>query len=139
MLKTEIIRRVLDIYSSPLVDQSEIFVEIGFRYNIDCYLLPAIAGVESTFGHYLYPNSYNPFGWGGGSVIFPNWQAAIETVGQKLRTNYFDRGYTTIETIAPIYAQSPNWAQKVNYFIQVFQTEEEKINLHISKNQLELD
>jgi len=67
------IESVLKRYDSPMSKESDAFVKTCIKYQIDCYLLPAIAGLESTFGKFIYPNSYNPFGWGRGYTMFSNW------------------------------------------------------------------
>ncbi|HRN69613.1 MAG TPA: hypothetical protein PLS49_00375, partial [Candidatus Woesebacteria bacterium] len=61
-LKRSVITEVLTSYNSPLVDEADTFVEVCIKYNIDCYLLPSITGVESTFGRFILQGSHNPFG-----------------------------------------------------------------------------
>lgn len=137
-IKKLVIRRVLDKYSSPLLDETDSFINSCINYNLDCYLLPSITGLESSFGRYTYPNSYNPFGWGGGYIMFNSWNIAIDTVARGLRENYFNKGAETVDKIAPIYAESPTWAVRVKYFISQFEEEEEKISLLLSKKEVEL-
>ncbi len=132
------IRSILLNYNSPLVGQEKAFIEVCEKYQLDCYLLPSIAGLESTFGRFIWPNSYNPFGWGGGYIIFDNWHQAINTVGQGLKKNYFDKGVVTIEDIGRIYSENPTWAQRVNWFINRFQKEEEKIILYSPQFKVQL-
>jgi len=137
-IKKLVIKRVLSDYSSPMKDNADDFVKSCIDYNLDCYLLPSITGLESYFGRYTYPGSHNPFGWGGGYIMFNDWQSAINTVGKGLRENYINKGADTIEQIAPIYAQSPTWSARVSYFKKIFENEEEKISLLLSKNEVEL-
>lgn len=121
------IKNVLEKYNSPLKGEYKTFVDVCKKYNLDCYLLPSIAGLESTFGKFIFPSSYNPFGWGGGYIIFSSWKEAINTVGQKLRENYIDKwGLKTVEEIGPVYSESPTWSQRVNFFINEFKKEEKK-------------
>lgn len=121
------IKNLLERYNSPLKDEYKTFVDVCVKYDIDCYLLPSIAGLESTFGKFILPLSYNPFGWGGGYIIFSSWKEAIETVGQKLRENYIDKWkLETVEKIGSVYSESPTWSQRVNFFIKEFNNEEKK-------------
>ncbi len=132
------IKEVLKKYNSPLIGEVDNFVNVCAKYKIDCYLLPAIAGLESTFGHFIYPGSYNPFGWGGGYIIFSSWSEAIEKVGAGLRYNYLNQGVANLWSIGKIYSESPSWAIRVQYFINQFAQEEEKILLFFSKNSVQL-
>lgn len=121
-LQTRAIQNTLQKYKSPMQDSAPKYVEVAAKYNIDWTLLPAISGVESTFGKFVPQNSYNPFGWGNGQIKFESWEDAIEKVGNGLNRIYYQRGYTTPELIQPIYAPpSKTWAQKVNYFSSKFE------------------
>ena len=127
-LKRKVIRQVLAKYNSPLLNSADTFVDVCLKYNLNCYLLPAISGVESTYGRFILPDSYNPFGWGGGYMMFRNWSEAIDTVGKGLRTNYIDKGATTISQIGRIYAPpSTTWASRVEFFVKRFYNEEQKV------------
>ena len=110
-------------------DESESFVKACIKYQINCYLLPSIAGLESTFGKFIYPNSFNPFGWGRGYMMFDNWAQAIETVAKGIYNDYVKKGAQTVEEIGLIYSESPTWAVRVNFFINQFEKEEEKLTL----------
>lgn len=123
------IENVLRKYNSPMADSSEAFVKACIKYQIDCYLLPSIAGLESTFGKFILPNSYNAFGWARGYMIFDSWANGIDTVAKGLRNGYMNRGALTVEDIGPIYSESPTWAVRVNYFVNQFEKEEEKMLL----------
>src|SRR5574340_124063 len=105
-------------YNSPLAPYSRDFVEIADKYNLDYRLVPAITGVESTFGKRIPFNSYNAYGWANGDYSFDSWPESIETVSKTLRTNYLDRGAVSINRIARIYAPpSTTWAGRVKYFM----------------------
>ncbi len=123
------IKRVLERYDSPLVDSVNAFVDSCVQYDLNCYLLPSISGLESTFGKYTYPGSYNGFGWDGGYMKFASWEVGIKTVAQGLRQNYMDKGAQTIEQIAPIYSESATWAPRVQYFMNQFSAEEQNLRL----------
>lgn len=123
------IYHILKKYNSPLLYETDSFIQACVTYNIDCYLLPAISGVESTFGKFLLPESFNPFGWGGGYIVFNSWSDGFNQVAKGLRENYFDKNLTTIQQIAKIYAPpSTTWANKVEYFMKQFYEAENSID-----------
>lgn len=112
------LRNYLRYNNSPLEDYSSDFVRLADKYNIDWRLVPAITGVESTFGKFIPQGSYNAYGWANGNYYFTSWPESIEIVTKTLRENYFNRGADTVEEIAPIYAPpSQTWASKVRFFI----------------------
>lgn len=124
-----VIETVLKRYGSPLSEEGESFVKACIKYQINCYLLPSIAGLESTFGKFIWPNSHNPFGWARGFMMFESWAQGIETVAEGLSRGYLKKGAKTTEEIGPIYSESPTWAERINYFDNVFKKEEEKMSL----------
>ena len=123
--KRQVIETVLKKYNSPLAGSADAFVRTCMKYNLNCYLLPSIAGLESTFGKFIWPDSYNPFGWGGGYIMFDNWDDGIETVGSGLRKNYLDKGADGIEQVGKIYSESPTWSPRVMIFIREFERAEQ--------------
>lgn len=132
------IKEVLERNNSPFADSADVFIEACKKYNIDCYLLPAISGLESSYGRAIYPYSYNPFGWGGGYIMFTGWDKAIDTVGRGLRVNYMDKGALTIEQIARIYSESPTWAPRVRSLMATFESIEEKNSLNLNSPGVQL-
>jgi len=86
-----IIESVLKRYNSPLSGESKAFVKACIKYQMNCYLLPSIAGLESTFGKFIFPNSFNPFGWDRGYMMFDNWSQGIETVAKGLNNGYLKK------------------------------------------------
>ncbi len=124
-----VIENVLNRYDSPMAKDAQAFVKTCVKYKIDCYLLPSIAGLESTFGRFVWPNSHNAFGWARGYMMFDSWAQGIDTVGAGLRKGYLNKGALTVEDIGPIYSESPTWAVRVNYFIRQFEKEEAKMLL----------
>lgn len=132
------IRRVLEKYNSPMLGSVDDYIATCRKYDIDCYLLPAISGLESSFGNALMPGSYNPFGWGGGYIYFKNWGDGINTVGSGLKTNYIGKGANDLSSIGRIYSESPTWAVRVQIFINQFQAEEEKIGLFLDNSRVQL-
>lgn len=115
------IKSVLEKYNSPLADEAESFTKTCQKYDLNCFLLPAIAGLESTYGKFIPPGSNNPFGWGGGRIMFDNWSEAIDAVGYGLRKNYIDKGALTIYQIGPIYSESETWSQRVSLIAGSFE------------------
>jgi len=132
------IKKILEKYESPLVENVDDFIKTCVNYQIDCYLLPSISGVESTFGRHINPNSYNPFGWDRGYAIFKNFADGIEKVGYHLKNNYINDGLSTIEKIGSRYSESQAWASRVYFFINEFQNEEKKLRLYFEKNEVKL-
>jgi hypothetical protein len=119
--RVESLREFFKSFESPLEDHAKIFVQVADKYGLDYRLLPSIACLESSCGKFYIPESNNPFGWGiyGNKVTkFATMEEGIEVVGKGLSDNYIEKGYDTVEEIAPIY-NPPNpikWAGKVNYF-----------------------
>lgn len=132
-LRIEKLKRFLVSYNSPLTSYASEFVKVADKYNLDWKLIPAITGVESTFGKAIPYGSYNAYGWVNGAYYFASWEESIEIVGKSLRENYLDRGAYTVEKIAPIYAPpSQTWAWKVKYFM-------EKLENFVPENTLALE
>lgn len=112
------LRKFLVRFNSPLTPYSEDFIKTADYYGIDYRMVPAISGVESTFGKQIPPNSYNAYGWAGGAYKFKSWPDSINVVSMTLRKNYIDRGATSISKISRIYAPpSTTWGSKVKYFV----------------------
>lgn len=129
---------ILGKYNSPMKSEIDSFVAACLEYELNCYLLPSIAGLESTFGRFLLPGSFNPFGWGGGNIYFKDWNDGINTVALGLRKNYINRGADELYKIGSIYSESPTWTPRVQYFINQFEEREEKIELYLTMNQVKL-
>jgi len=119
--RAKILKDFLGLYNSPLVPFASTFVTTADKYSLDWKLVAAISGVESTFGQQIPYESFNGWGWGiyGDNVIrFSSWKQGIETVSQGLRTNYIDKwGARDVYEIGALYAASPTWAQRVDYFM----------------------
>lgn len=119
--RVKILENYLKQYNSPLVSEAPTFVKYADEYGIDWKLVPAISGVESTFGQQIPYGSYNGWGWGiyGSNMIyFSSWDEAIKTISQGLRQNYMDKwGASDVYQIGRFYAASPTWASRVSYFM----------------------
>lgn len=127
LIKKTVIKKVLNKYNSPLVGSADAFIDACVKYTLDCYLLPSIAGLESTFGKFIHPQSYNPFGWGRGYIMFSQWKDAINTVAKGLRERYIDQGAQNTVQIGRIYSESPTWANRVDFLKKQFYNEEEQM------------
>ena len=117
------LRAYLAANNSPMEESAEHFISEADRLNLDWKLVAAIAGVESTFGKHIPANSFNGWGWGvftgeQDGIHFSSWNDGITQVSEGLRYNYVDRGAVTVEQMGRIYAASPVWSQKVNFFLQ---------------------
>ncbi len=121
-----ILQAYLAKYNSPLQYHAQDFVDAADTYNLDWKLVPAIAGVESTFGKHVPGGhnpaftSYNAWGWGvygDQSLGFQSWKDGIFTVTGGLRNGYFNKGLTNPYTINKKYASSPTWGMHVSFFL----------------------
>jgi hypothetical protein len=119
--RIHVLQKFLAERNSPLADYADTFVAEADKNNIDWKLLPAISGVESTFGLAIPANSYN--GWGFGiygtnTRYFASWKDAIVTISKALREDYMNKwGATDVYAIGRIYAASPTWASRVVNFM----------------------
>ena len=119
-----VLRAYLDKHNSPLEPHAEDFIDAADEYGVDWKLVPAITGVESTFGKHtpgnaLYP-SYNGWGWGvygTQALYFKSWRDGIFTVTKGLKENYINKGLTEPYSINRVYAASPVWGSHVTFFI----------------------
>lgn len=130
------IKMVLEKYNSPLSDNVDDFISTCSKYGIDCYLLPSIAGLESTFGRFILPGSNNGWGWGGGYIMFNSWKDGMDKVASGLKYSYIARGADSIDKIGPIYSESPTWAVRVNRFMDEFKQAEAKLTELNSQNKV---
>lgn len=106
-------------YNSPLAGFAQELIDTADKYGLDWRLIPAITGVESTFGRQIPYNSYNAYGWANGAYKFTSWEQSIGIVAKTLKEKYFDRGLDTTAKIGRVYAPpSKTWANKVNYFME---------------------
>ena len=128
-LRVQALKNVFAKYNSPLVESAEFYVKRADEHGIDWKLLPAIAGLESTFGNRMIDATHNAYGWGSGKIYFESWDDGINTILGSLRTRYIDRGATTVYEIGSIYAESPTWAVRVEYFMNEIAEEYQKLSL----------
>lgn len=119
--QAQILAAYLAYHDSPLQNNAQDFVDAAKIYDLDWKMLPAISGVESTFGQFI-PGGYNAYGWGAydayHAVYFDSWKDGIYTVAQGLKEQYLDKGLKDPYSINRVYAASPNWGGKVSYFMK---------------------
>lgn len=116
------LRSYLMALNSPLARETMHFIGEADRFSLDWKLVPAIAGLESTFGKRVPNGTYNAWGWGiptpdNRGIAFSDWEHGISTVSEGLKKNYVDRGATTVEQIGRRYASSPTWAVRVRHIM----------------------
>jgi len=121
--RVENLRKFLEKFNSPLSLYAQDFVNYADANGLDYRLVPAISGVESTFGKYIPYNSYNAYGWANGDYRFTSWRDSIAHVSETLKVAYIDKGAPTISKIAKKYAPpSATWGNKVKYFVSKIDT-----------------
>ena len=118
-------------HNSPLASHAPLIIQLADSYQIDWSLIPAIAGVESTFCKRIPFRSFNCWGWQNGKTRFGDYPQALETVTRTLKTRYYDKGRSTPERIAPVYAPpSSTWAGKVRFLMEKIE------NYHPTKEEI---
>lgn len=119
--RAKILKKYLEKYDSPLAEHADVFVMEADKNKLDWRLVASISGVESTFAHFLPYNSYNAWGWGiygDQTHSFDSYEDGIQTISKGIRENYINKwGAKDVYQIGKIYAASPTWAQKVEYFM----------------------
>jgi hypothetical protein len=140
-----ILRDYFRKYNSPLEASAQDFIEAADTYNLDWKLVPAIAGVESTFGKHLPGGtdprytSYNCWGWGvyGTQALhFKSFRHGIFTVSEGLKKDYIDKGYTNPYSMNRKYAASQTWGTKVSYFLTDIEKFEKNYNSTVELNEV---
>lgn len=124
------LQKVLTKYDSPLVPYTAYFIQEADLQNIDWRLIPAITGVESTFGKHIPINSFNAYGWNNGYTKFNDWNSSIKLVSKSLSDNYIKKGANTIDEIGYIYnpVTPEKWIGHVRYFIDIIDNTPPYIN-----------
>lgn len=118
--QAQILSRYLAQYNSPMESHAQDFIDASKTYGLDWRLLPAIAGVESTFGKHI-PGGFNAWGWGvygTQAIYFSSWRDGMFTIAKGLRENYLNKGFSDPYSMNRIYAASPHWGGKVSFFMQ---------------------
>jgi hypothetical protein len=119
------LENVFQLYGSVLKSFSSVIVSSADLYGLDYRLLPAIALEESKGCLYGVGDTHNCWGWGAYNnhiLDFPDYQTAIVSITKSLAKNYKNKGLSTPEEIAKIYApdNATDWADKIIYFMNLF-------------------
>jgi mannosyl-glycoprotein endo-beta-N-acetylglucosaminidase len=137
--RAQVLRSYLEQYNSPLADHADTIIQEADANNIDWRWIVAISGVESGFGEAIPAYSYNAWGYniyGNNTRSFDSWDDGITTVSTALRETYMNgRGETNIYAIGSSYAADPDWAYKVQGYvddIDQYSQRFDKPNLSIS-------
>lgn len=128
--QAQILADYLKYRNSPLQYHAQDFIDAAKKYDLDWKMLPAIAGVESTFGKFI-PGGYNAWGWGvydTNAIYFGSWREAIFVISRGLREGYLNKGLNNPYTINRIYAASPYWGRAVAYFMNDLERFENKFD-----------
>lgn len=120
--RVEIIRQYLEKYNSPLEPFAQLLVGVSDQYRLDFRLLTAIAQQESNLCKKSPGGTHNCWGWGihnRGTLGFPDYPTAIQTVAQGIKEDYLDRGYDTVDEMMAKYTPLSNgsWAAGVTQFL----------------------
>jgi hypothetical protein len=119
-----LINRYLEHYNSPMAGMGDYIVKISDRFEVNPYLIVAIAQQESNLGKLMPPDCHNAWGWGihtAGTLCFDSWNEGINTFVSGLAEKYLAYGLHTPEEIMTKYnATSPDgaWAKGVNQFLE---------------------
>jgi len=123
--RAKIIKKYLADYDSPLTPFTEAVVSVSDKYQVDPYLIVAIAQQESNLCKAIPPDSHNCWGYGiyGDKVtMFADYPEALEIVISGIRKNYIDMGLRTPEEIMQKYTPPSvdlggPWARGVSQFM----------------------
>ena len=133
------LRGFLDKRNSPLAPYAKVFIDEADKNDLDWKLVAAISGLESSFGIHIPAYSNNGWGYGvyGNNVRrFESWNEGIAVVSRALREDYMNKWKAqTIPEIGIIYAASPTWAIRVQYFINAidnFENDQKQTTLALS-------
>lgn len=117
-IRVKALTNVFEKHDSPLAPYAKDYIASADKYNVDWKLLPAISGLESSFGKALINGTYNAYGWGSGTIYFTSWADGIDTITKSLREDYMNKWKAKdVWEIGPIYAESPTWAVRVNHIM----------------------
>ncbi|MCL4366458.1 hypothetical protein M1437_04495 [Patescibacteria group bacterium] len=133
--KAKILSEYLANFDSPLQYHAQDFIDAADSYGLDWKLIPAIAGVESTFGKHI-PGGFNAWGWGvygTQAIYFNSWRDGIFTLAKGLREGYLDKGLNDPYSMNRVYAASPFWGGKVSYFMQDLQSFADKFEANTTQ------
>lgn len=139
--RAQILTQYLTTYNSPLQYNAQDFIDAANQFELDWKMIPAIAGVESTFGKEI-PGGYNAWGWGvygNQAIYFTSWREAIFTIARGLRENYLNKGLNNPYSINAVYAASPYWGGRVTYFMNDLERFAQNNGISDNKSQAEVN
>lgn len=128
--KTQKIKTFLERMDSPMATEAGIFIWVDSRYSLPYSLLPAISMVESGGCKHTLPDTNNCFGWRPYNRQFESIQAAIIFTAEWITTKPAYKAFQatgSIEDLGKVYAESPDWANKVRYWMREIENEEERL------------
>lgn len=122
-----IIKKYLEKYNSPLAPYSKLIFDLSQTYGFEYYWIVAIAQQESNLCKKIPDGSFNCWGYGihkKGTLKFENYELALKSYAEYLKTQYFDKGLNTPELIMKKYCPSSDgsWAFGVKHFINEMET-----------------
>ncbi len=79
-------------WNLPLTGYGMVFAKTAHKYDLDPFLLPAIAMRETTGGKFTCGGE-NPFGYGSCKIYFDSFEKAIDTVGKAISGEHEGIGY----------------------------------------------
>lgn len=118
-----IIEKYLQKYQSPMAPYYQELLAAAEKYDVDPWLIIAIAQCESNLCKKAPPGSYNCWGFENGATKFLSWEQAFNQVAKTLKERYLDLGLDTPEKIMPKYAppsveKGGPWAKCVIQYIK---------------------
>lgn len=106
-----------DASGTPVAGYGTFILQVGKQWNIDPYVLAAIAKQESTYGlHTPSGCPYNFFGRkavGGGWRNFASVEEAFSNEAGYLAQYYLDSGLITLDSIGEVYCPGQGWPSAV--------------------------
>jgi len=119
--RLKIIESYLSRYKSPLLPYAGLIIELSDNYGFDYRWIVAIAQQESNLCKKIPKDSHNCWGYGvhsKGTLRFENYDLALRSFASYLKTQYFDKGYNTVELIMSKYCphSSGSWAYGIKQF-----------------------
>ena len=105
-----------------LAGHGDVIASHSLSLGIDPYVAAAIMIHETGNGSSKIANSCYNFGGqkGAGCGAYKRYNSVDEGLRgmiDNLNRNYYSRGLTTIDTIAPRYAESSDWPAKIHYYV----------------------
>lgn len=113
------LRKFLRSQGSPMQNSADELVKIADKHGLDWKMLPAIAGVESTFGQFIPSGSFNAYGWHNGRYYFSSWTDASSQVAVGINEKWGHLGRINPWKIGPSYAENPAWASRVVHYMNI--------------------